>query len=142
VRYRLIATIAGCTIAGAAGALDAYLYGGVSQSSVQTLNAVTYILMVIIGGTAFVAGPILGSAVVVIVMLVTRQQAQWSLLSYGLVFLAVVYLAPSGFIARALQLVGFWKRRRKVPTDGGGVHSGPSGPVKPGADISPETGEG
>jgi branched-chain amino acid transport system permease protein len=143
VRYRLIATIAGCAIAGAAGALNAYLNGGVSQSSVQTLNAVTYILMVIIGGSSFVAGPVLGAGVLVIVMIVTRQQAQWSLLSYGLVFLAVVYLAPNGFIARALQLWRFGRRRLRPGAEAPGICGSPDGGVlAPEASAGPQVREG
>jgi len=109
-RYRLIACIIGSGIAGIGGCLHAYLFGGAAPTTFGTLNSVTFLLMTILGGPKFIAGPIIGAAVLTIATVATNLSTQLSYLLYGSIFFIVIYLAPDGLISRGVQLME-WLRK-------------------------------
>ncbi len=101
VRIKTIAFALSAGCAGVAGGFFAPLSGFVTPSSFGFSQSILFVLVVIIGGTASVAGPLLGALIVVLLPEALAGLAEYRLLFFGALLLLVLWLAPDG-IAGAL----------------------------------------
>jgi branched-chain amino acid transport system ATP-binding protein len=109
VRIKTAAFAISALCAGVAGALFAALSGFVTPSTFAFSQSILFVLVVMIGGAGFVAGPLVGAAIVVLLPEFLAALAEYRLLFFGALLLLVLWLAPEGIVGTALRLLS--KRR-------------------------------
>jgi branched-chain amino acid transport system permease protein len=98
-RYRLVAFVIAGAGAGLAGALMANHLRFVSPDMMHWTKSGELMMMVILGGTGTLVGPLLGAAAMVLLeTLLAAQTENWQLY-LGFILLAVVMLARGGLVA-------------------------------------------
>ena len=108
--------------AGVAGALFAPLSGFVTPSSFAFSQSILFVLAVIIGGAGSVAGPLVGAAIVVLLPEALAGLAEYRLLFFGGLMLAVLWLAPDGVVGAIGRLV---LKKKKIRTAGSAAPMAP-----------------
>jgi branched-chain amino acid transport system permease protein len=83
---------------GLAGGLYAYHNQFVSPEFVHVARSAEVLLMVIVGGTGTLAGPVVGAAFMVLLEDITSTLTERWLLVLGAVYIAVTLLAPKGIV--------------------------------------------
>jgi ABC-type branched-subunit amino acid transport system ATPase component/ABC-type branched-subunit amino acid transport system permease subunit len=111
VRIKTAAFAISALCAGVAGALFCALSGFVTPSTFAFSQSILFVLVVMIGGAGFVAGPLVGAAIVVLLPEFLAALAEYRLLFFGALLLFVLWLAPEGLVGTALRFVG----RRRSP---------------------------
>jgi branched-chain amino acid transport system permease protein len=96
-----------------AGILFVYYNQFISPQTVALTSSAEVVLMVISGGPATLLGPVVGSALVVIVKsVVSGYIARWNFL-LGAIFVAIVILMPEGLVPGTVRLWKLgWRRTR------------------------------
>jgi ABC-type branched-subunit amino acid transport system permease subunit len=113
VRIKVAAFVISAICAGIAGALFAPLSGFVTPSTFTFLQSILFVLVVVVGGAGTVAGPLVGALVVVLLPEVLASLAEYRLLFFGVLLLAVLWGAPEGIVGEIAR----WLRRRGATTD-------------------------
>jgi branched-chain amino acid transport system permease protein len=111
VEYRMLAFVVACFFAGlAGGALASYLTY-VAPGDFAVWKSVNVQIQATIGGTgAIVAGPIIGSTMLIVLGEILRAYAKGlEPMLYGLLLLVIIFFLPDGIIS----LPAFIKKRRK-----------------------------
>ncbi len=108
--HKYVAFIIGGIFAGVAGALFAPFYGAMVPEHLSLVTSAYAMLMVIIGGAGTLYGPVLGSALVVLLEQFSSIYApeRWPIILGG-VFVICVLFIRGGF---AVYLSKFWQRVR------------------------------
>lgn len=88
---------------GLAGALFAPLTGFVSPGSFPFFLSIEFLLVVIVGGSGLVFGPLLGAMVVVLMPEFLSSMAEYRLLFFGSLLLVVMWVTPSGIAGAILN---------------------------------------
>lgn len=117
----LVFVIAG-TFSGAAGALYASYNGFMSPADVHLVASANALLMVILGGTGTLFGPLVGSALLVVLQNLLSGLTQRWLSVLGVILILAVLYAPRGVVgaARAMRFRPSAPRPPVVqPTKGG-----------------------
>lgn len=97
--HKYIAFILASGFAGFAGVLFAYYKGFMSPESVGVVISAEITLMVIVGGAGTLLGPFVGGFLIVLLSHgVSSFTNRWSMI-LGLLYIAVVLLAPNGLVA-------------------------------------------
>ena len=109
VRVKTAAFALSALCAGVAGALFAALSGFVTPSTFAFSQSILFVLVVMIGGAGFVAGPLVGAAIVVLLPEFLAALAEYRLLFFGALLLFVLWLAPEGLVGTALR----WLTKRR-----------------------------
>ena len=112
--------------AGAAGALFAPLSGMVTPHTFGFGQSILFVLVLMLGGSGTVAGPLVGAVVVGFLPEILSSLEEYRLLFFGALLLLVLWVAPSG-------LVGFLDSLRQrllrtAPSIGGGTDTDCLGP--------------
>ncbi|MGQ0665268.1 MAG: ABC transporter permease subunit, partial [Pseudomonadota bacterium] len=118
VAVRTAAFALSAIAAGLAGAQFSPLTSFVSPSSFSFFQSVLFVLVVIVGGVGRVLGPLAGAAVVVLLPEFLAKSAEYRLLFFGILLLAVLWLAPEGIVGALAHRFG---RPRQTAASGGGV---------------------
>jgi branched-chain amino acid transport system permease protein len=84
--------------AGLAGALFAFLKGGVFPDTLGIPISIDGLVMVLAGGVETVAGPIVGAFAYKLLSIWLISQIDWSKLALGLIIVALVVLFPRGLV--------------------------------------------
>jgi len=111
VRIKTAAFALSALCAGIAGGLFAALSGFVTPSTFAFSQSILFVLVVMIGGAGYVAGPLVGAAVVVLLPEFLAALAEYRLLFFGALLLVVLWLAPEGVVGTVLRLFS----RRRAP---------------------------
>jgi ABC-type branched-subunit amino acid transport system ATPase component/ABC-type branched-subunit amino acid transport system permease subunit len=93
--------------AGLAGGLFTPITAFVSPSSFSFFQSILFLLVVIIGGSGTVFGPLVGAVIVVLLPEFLSDFAEYRLLFFGGLLLVVMWLAPSGIVGA----LATWLRR-------------------------------
>jgi branched-chain amino acid transport system permease protein len=115
-RYKLYAFLIGATFASIAGSLYAFDFQFLSPDMVSTQQSFLIVTMLVIGGEATLAGPVIG--VVLLTLLPTAFQflANYKTLASGILLVVALLYLPSGlyggFVWIVQRLTG---RRRNLP---------------------------
>ena len=88
--------------AGAAGALFAPLSGMITPHTFGFGQSILFVLVLMLGGTGTVMGPIAGALVVGLLPELLSSLEEYRLLFFGALLLIVLWVAPTG-------IVGFWQ---------------------------------
>ena len=103
--HKYLAFVISALFAGCAGVMGAYYDGFVSPFDLSLLVSADAILMVILGGTGTLIGPVIGAVVIVALRnFLSTVMDDW-LLVLGGIFILTVFIAPNGVIG--------WFRGRK-----------------------------
>ena len=95
-----------------AGLMYVYYHQFISPHSLSLANSAEMLLMVIAGGPATLAGPVVGAALVVLLKNVASGYIDRWIMLLGFVFLFIVLFVPSGIVpgvARAWQAFCRWR---------------------------------
>jgi ABC-type branched-subunit amino acid transport system ATPase component/ABC-type branched-subunit amino acid transport system permease subunit len=96
--HKYLAFIFSGTFAGAAGVMSAFYKGFVSPFDLSLSVSAEAILMVILGGTGTLIGPVLGAVVIVALRNMLSVFIDHWLILLGVIFVVTVFVAPNGVI--------------------------------------------
>jgi branched-chain amino acid transport system permease protein len=97
-RYKVLAFALGGALAGAAGGLYAHYATFVSPESFDLAASVSVLAMVVVGGLGTLAGPVLGAVVLTLLPELMRFTAEYRMLLYGLMLVAIMRYLPRGIL--------------------------------------------
>ena len=105
-RYKLLAFVIAGVFAGLAGSLYAQFNGSITPDAFFWKTSGEALLMVIIGGTGTLGGPVLGAAAFILLQsLVSTYTERWMLI-LGVTFILFVLFAPGGIVGALRGRVG------------------------------------
>jgi ABC-type branched-subunit amino acid transport system ATPase component/ABC-type branched-subunit amino acid transport system permease subunit len=93
------------TFTGLAGGIFAPLLMFVAPDSFPFSQSILFLLAVVIGGAGWVLGPAVGAAITVILPELLSSLAEYRLLFFGALLLAVLWIAPEGILGTLARLV-------------------------------------
>ena len=96
IRIRTTAFALSAVLAGLAGAVFASMTNFISPESFPFFQSILFLLVVMIGGSGTVLGPLIGAVVVVLLPEFLSFLAEYRLLFVGALLLVVLWLAPEG----------------------------------------------
>jgi len=100
-------------MAGLAGALQAPLVQFIEPGSFTLILSLKILLMVIVGGSGYFFGPILGAALVVLLPEMLRFTDGYYLIIYALLVLVVMIFSPQGLLGLGRKLLIAMKPRKE-----------------------------
>jgi branched-chain amino acid transport system permease protein len=98
VNYKLLAFSLGATTGCLSGALFAVQLGSVFPGSFEIIVSITVLAVIILGGMGSIPGVIVGAFVLIGLPELLREFAEYRLLVYGGVLVAMMLLRPEGLI--------------------------------------------
>ena len=98
--YKLMAYIISAFFTGMAGAYQAQLFKFVGPDTFSSNISFEVIAMSIVGGIATIVGPVLGAYLLVVVLDGLGVGSDISVLTYGLLLMAIVLAFPGGLLGR------------------------------------------
>ena len=117
--------------AGLAGGLFASLSGFVTPSTFAFLQSILFVLVVIVGGAGTLSGPLVGAAIVVLVPELLAGLAEYRLLFFGALMLAVLWAAPEGIVGEVAR----WLQRRRERVTARPTEAMPLAPTRAGLSV-------
>ncbi len=99
-RYKMAAFVAGAMVAAFAGALGAHLTFLVDSNEYSFSLAVSILVWAVVGGIAFVIGPIVGAVVLTALPEILRFTQNYRDVVDGLILILIVLFRPDGLVAR------------------------------------------
>lgn len=96
--FRVLSFAIGAAFAGLAGSLQAHYLSLVSPTSFTTAISLALLAMLILGGRTLWA-PLVGAAVLTLLPEIARPLAEYRLVTYGLVLVAMMVARPQGLIS-------------------------------------------
>ncbi len=99
--YKIVAFAASAMLTGLAGALYAHLVGFISPDTFMATQSNLFMTMLLFGGIATFLGPVIGSAILVIVTELMQSLVSYQMLMYALFILAVLFYLPNGVVGIA-----------------------------------------
>ncbi|UJQ94114.1 branched-chain amino acid ABC transporter permease [Mariluticola halotolerans] len=106
-RMTLLAFAIGSAFGGLAGAIQAPLVQFIEPGSFALIHSLKLLLMVVVGGSGFFLGPILGAAIVVLLPELLRFTEGYYLMVYALMVLVLMVFSPTGLFGLGTR---FWQR--------------------------------
>lgn len=103
VYYRLLAFVVSAVYSGIAGALFAHLNGSVFPDAFGFQTSILILLMVILGGSGQIMGPVIGAIIVNVGFELLRPLGEYQALVFGAVIVLMAIFMPQG-------AVGLWHR--------------------------------
>lgn len=125
--YTLLAFAIGAGLGALAGALYAPLVQYIDPSSFTLAESLKFLLMVVVGGSGYFLGPLVGAVISVLLPEWLRFTEGWYLILYALLVMVLMAYCPSGILGLVDRLV---RRAQRV------AHSAPAAPMlgkEPGA---------
>jgi branched-chain amino acid transport system permease protein len=109
-RYRLFAVIIGAALAGISGCLYAFNFHFLSPEMVGTQRSLEMLGMLVIGGEATLAGPVIGVLLLTLLPAIFQPLALYKTLAAGALLIAFFVYMPQGILGTLTTLLS---RRRK-----------------------------
>ena len=98
IRYKLLAFAMGAGVGSLGGVFFAAKIGSIFPNSFGLLVSINVLSVIILGGLGSIPGVIIGSAVLVGLPELLREFAEFRLLIYGAILVAIMILRPEGLI--------------------------------------------
>lgn len=108
---KTVAFAVSALLAGLAGGLYAPLSGFVTPSSFAFIQSILFVLVVMIGGSGTLAGPIVGAIIVGVLPELLSSLEEYRLLFFGVLLLLVLWAAPGGMVGLLASLHSSVMRR-------------------------------
>ena len=112
---RTLSFVISAMLAGLAGGLYAFLNLFVNYETFTFLHSVSFLLMVILGGTGTLLGPILGTSSIVYLTEILQDLQEWQVFAYGFLLAIAMFVMPLGFVGTWNAM---WHRLRSPSTRG------------------------
>lgn len=128
--YKLVAFGISCALAGVAGGIQALFVSYVTAGGTFNITVpLTVVLMSVLGGTRFWAGPAIGATVITLLLYATTaaDQAVVGKAVVGVILVAAILVMPEGILGQLLA------RRRRGKAAAAGA------PIAPGSAAVPDT---
>jgi branched-chain amino acid transport system permease protein len=126
MRMQVVTFVTSAFIAGIAGGFYAHYFGVISPSVMGLGPMALFVAMLVIGGLGTLSGPMLGTALIMVVSEYLRDYEEARLIIVGLILLCTIVIAPRGLVP-ALQ--GGWARlQRWMSEDDGPAKDERGGP--------------
>jgi len=113
--YKLLAFAVSAALAGLAGGLYAHLGRFISPETFNATQSTLFMTMLLFGGIATSAGPVVGTAILIIIKEVFQSLAQYQTLVYGIFILLVLFFLPNGMVGLFVKvkavILNLMKRR-------------------------------
>ncbi len=93
---RILAFVISAILAGLAGGLYTFLNLFVNYETFTFLHSVGFLLMVILGGTGTLLGPVVGTSALTYVVEVLQNVREWQVFAYGLLLALIMFVMPPG----------------------------------------------
>ena len=113
---RVAAFVIAALYAGVGGILAAWSSGIVTPTSLQLSRMIWILLIVILGGSQYFWGPVVGAVVAVWLDVIISQLTPRYNTVIGIVFVVVILLAPNGILGVWEKISAKRRARRQVPT--------------------------
>ena len=97
-RYKILAFVIGAFWAGLAGGLLAHFIGYLHTNSFTFLRSVEIVVMVVLGGLGSLTGCALAAAILTILPELLRFGAEYRMVIYALLLIAIMLIRPSGLM--------------------------------------------
>ena len=113
-RFRVLALAVGCFFAGLAGACYAHYNMTLTSTSFGFFPSINLLIYVLVGGIGSFAGPIIGTAVLLIVPEIFRWLKEFTPFIFGGIMLLVAFFMPqgiAGLIEQVKTRFGFHRER-------------------------------
>ncbi|WP_182086335.1 branched-chain amino acid ABC transporter permease [Aureimonas sp. ME7] len=116
-RQTLLAFAIGSAFGGLAGALQTPLVQFIEPGSFTLVHSLKVLLMVVVGGSGFFFGPMLGAAVVILLPEVLRFTEGYYLIIYATLVIALMVYSPSGLIGLGQKVWDKFRPRQEARRD-------------------------
>ncbi len=120
-RVKLLSFVVGNFFAGMAGGLYASLIGSISPSTASMELTFNWLVYLLLGGVATLSGPIVGAFIIPLIMESLQFLAEYRMLIFGALLIAVIVYFPRGAMGAAEMLrqrVRGLLHRRREATEG------------------------
>ena len=97
-RYKILAFVIGAFWAGLAGGLLAHFIGYLHTNSFTFLRSVEIVVMVVLGGLGSLTGCVLAAAILTVLPELLRFGAEYRMVLYALLLIAIMLTRPSGLL--------------------------------------------
>jgi branched-chain amino acid transport system permease protein len=114
--YKVAVFAIGSAMAGLGGVLKVSFLRVAAPQSFELLESINIVLIVVVGGAGFLAGPLLGAIIFVGLPEYLRIANELRLVIFGAILLIVTLFAPKG-LAGMPSMVNDWLRKRRDATD-------------------------
>jgi len=111
--YKILAFAVSAFLTGLAGAFYAHLMGFISPDTFTANQSNIFMTMLLFGGIASLVGPVIGSAILVIVTELMQSFVSYQMLIYAFFILAVLFYLPNGVVGIAAKIKAFLVKRRE-----------------------------
>ena len=108
-RYKLMAFVISCSLAGLAGGTKAFVFRLASLTDVTWQMSGEVVLMTLVGGIGTIFGPVVGAAVIVSMQNYLATLGEWVMVIQGIIFVACVMLFRRGIVGEVKE---FFRSRR------------------------------
>ena len=113
-RYRVLVLAVGCFFVGLAGAVYGHYVRALSYTSFDMLATLWLFMYALIGGIGSFAGPIIGTAFLIIIPEFARDLKMYTPYVAAALLLIVVYVIPQGLVGLPEVIRSWYIERRKV----------------------------
>jgi branched-chain amino acid transport system permease protein len=103
---RTLAFVISAMLAGLAGGLYTFLNLFVNYETFTFLHSVSFLLMVILGGTGTLIGPVVGSSILIYIAEILQDLREWQIFAYGLLLAVVMFVMPRGVVGTIAAVWG------------------------------------
>ena len=108
---RILAFAISAILAGLAGGLYTFLNLFVNYETFTFLHSVGFLLMVILGGTGTLLGPVVGTSMLTYVVEVLQNFREWQVFAYGVLLALIMFVMPRGVVGSLEDLARrIWAR--------------------------------
>ncbi|NLC84810.1 MAG: branched-chain amino acid ABC transporter permease [Ruminococcaceae bacterium] len=111
-KYKIVAFAVSAFYTGLAGAIFIHLYRYMSPETAMQNQSVSFLTMLLFGGTASLAGPIIGVVIISIMMELIRPLQEYQMLFFGILLLIVIVALPGGIYGGIQDLMISIKKRK------------------------------
>jgi branched-chain amino acid transport system permease protein len=115
-KYYVLAFSFACALVGFSGAIYAHHFRFVNPNLLGLQYMFIFLIVVLVGGTGTLWGPVLGAAIFVLVSENLRALQEYRFVIFGLVLLFVVLFMPRGVFPELRNLIKRFKDRRLQKT--------------------------
>ncbi|HEY0918927.1 branched-chain amino acid ABC transporter permease [Devosia sp.] len=116
-KITLLSFAIGGAIGGISGALLAPLVQFIDPSGFTLLISLKILLMVVVGGSGYFLGPLLGAGLVIVVPEYLRFAEGYYLMIFGALVVVLMIFCPSGLIGLGQRIAGSLKPKRVARAD-------------------------
>jgi branched-chain amino acid transport system permease protein len=106
MRYKRMAFVVASAMAGLAGSLYAHYFLFISPVSFDIAQSINIVLMVIIGGSNSIVGPMLGAFLITLLPEILRAIAQYRMVIYGAILVFAIIFMPEGIVGTIKERLG------------------------------------